>query len=161
MHKEFHINVSSHLRTAVIIVALMLAIGGDAQAKKIYKWVDENGKTHYGDNAPRDIGAAQEVHVPNTPAVDAGVNTRQQRTERLLDSYKQDRYEKRELRQAAAEAKKKRKANCAIAKESQYEYAHAQTLYRRDADGNRINLTDEEYAAAIAELQAEVDEWCD
>ncbi len=161
MHTEPKSKANLGRTATIVLIATMLMLCGDAQAKKIYKWVDKNGKTHYGDSAPSDVGAAQEIRVPKTPAVDVGVNTRKQRTERLLDAYKQERDEKREARQTVAEEKKKRKANCTIAEEEQYKYEHAATLYRKDADGNRINLTDEEYAAAMADLQAEVDKWCD
>ncbi len=160
MRTELRTESRSRPVSTALLVAMLLLCGG-AQAQKIYKWVDQNGKTHYGDSAPSDMGTAQEIRVPKTPAVDVGVNTRKQRTERLLDAYKQERDEQREARQVAAEEKKKREANCALAEESQFKYQHAATLYRKDAEGNRVNLSDEEYAKAMADLQAEVDEWCD
>ena len=160
MHMDLRIKTSRGHQIAAIVATTTLLICGPVQAGKIYKWVDENGKTHYGDNARSNSGIAQEIHVPKTPAVDASVNTRKERTERLLGAFKQERDEKRDSRQAAAEEKKKRVANCAAAETSQYKYEHVSTLYKTDADGNRVNLTDEEYAKAMADLQTEVDRWC-
>ncbi len=68
--------------------------------------------------------------------------------------------EKRDTREAAAEKLKKRQANCERAKKSQYKYEHSAFLYTTDEDGNRVILEGEEYAAAMAEAQAAVDEWC-
>ena len=66
MHQEFRKKANPSRATAVVLVTMLLALCGDAQAKKIYKWVDKNGKTHYGDSAPTDAGTAQEIRVPKT-----------------------------------------------------------------------------------------------
>ena len=105
-------------RLCVVVALVMFGVCCNAQAKKIYKWVDEKDVTHYGESAPPNIGMAHEIHIPKTPAVDAAVNTRKERTERLLDTYKQERAEKKETRQAAAEERSEREKNCKKAKEN-------------------------------------------
>jgi len=147
-------------RLCILLAVLLMAICCNVHAKKIYKWVDENGKTHYGDSAPPNTGMAHEIHIPKTPEVDAAVNTRKERTERLLDAYAQDRNEKRESRETAIGEKKTRQANCEKARASQYKYQHVSTIYQEDENGNRVNLTDEQYAEFMTELQDAVDKWC-
>ena len=147
-------------RLCVVVALVMFGVCCNAQAKKIYKWVDEKGVTHYGESAPPNIGMAHEIHIPKTPAVDAAVNTRKERTERLLDTYKQERAGKKETRQAAAEERSEREKNCEKAKNSHFKYQHASTLYRTDDEGNRVVLTDEEYTKVMDDARAEVDKWC-
>ena len=37
----------------VVLIALGLALAsGSAVAQKVYRWVDENGQDHYGDQGP-------------------------------------------------------------------------------------------------------------
>jgi hypothetical protein len=160
METENRIRSGRNGRLCVVVALMMFGIFFNAEAKKIYKWVDEEGVTHYGESAPPNSGTAHEIHVPKTPAVDSAVNTRNVRTERLLETYKQERTEKRETRQAATEERSEREKRCEKAKESQFKYAHASTLYRTDDDGNRVVLTDEEHAKVISDAQAKVDEWC-
>ena len=156
--KRIQAGKNRRLCTAVALV--MFGVCCNAQAKKIYKWVDEKGVTHYGASAPPNTGMAHEIHIRKTPAVDAAVNTRRERTERLLDTFKQERAEKKEPRQAAAKERSEREKNCAKAKDSQFKYQHAATLYRTDDAGNRVVLTDAEYTKAMDDAQAEVDRWC-
>jgi len=55
------------------VLALALAAGitpGAAHADKIYKWVDANGVTHYGEQAPKEAAAAK-VKVTDTTSSDA------------------------------------------------------------------------------------------
>lgn len=40
---------------ATTILALALALAGPAHAGKLYKWVDDQGKVHYGDKIPPEI----------------------------------------------------------------------------------------------------------
>ena len=130
----------------------------NAAADKFYKWVDEDGNTHYGDTAP--AGRSQEIHVPRTPVVDPSVNTRKERTRRLLESFQDERTEKRATRDADAAALKKRRANCEQAEQTQYKYEHSAFLYTTDEQGNRVILSDEEHAEAKAKAQNDVEKWC-
>ena len=53
-------------RTILCITALMLA--GQTAAEQLYKWVDKNGITHYGDSVPAEY-AHGERHVLNEQGV--------------------------------------------------------------------------------------------
>ena len=76
----------------------MLAFFCSANAGQVYKWIDENGKTHYGDRTGPEARQVEEVRVSKTRAVGSDITARQQRTERLLDSYKKEREEKAKLK---------------------------------------------------------------
>ncbi len=57
----------------ILCAALLLTSSGfgadSSSARKMYKWVDEHGETHYGDHIPPEY-AAQEQHVINSQGVE-------------------------------------------------------------------------------------------
>ena len=54
-----------------------------AMAADAYKWVDEEGKVHYGDQ--RGAGAAESVRLKASPASDSAYEARQLRQQKLLE----------------------------------------------------------------------------
>ena len=75
--------------TCVALSALTL-ITFSAMADKVYKWTDADGNVHYGDRPPVDA-QRQEMQLRRPPAVDPDVNTRQQRTARMLEAFAAER----------------------------------------------------------------------
>lgn len=55
---------------ALVIAAAGMATSGITHAGKFYKWVDENGVTHYGEQAPKE-GSATKIKVSDTTSSDA------------------------------------------------------------------------------------------
>ena len=53
-----------------LILAAGMAVSGAAWAEKVYKWVDAEGVTHYGEAAPKDTTATK-VKVSDTTSSDA------------------------------------------------------------------------------------------
>jgi hypothetical protein len=54
---------------AVTLLASLTLAGGSTNGRKMYKWVDEHGETHYGDHIPPEY-ATQEQHVINSQGVE-------------------------------------------------------------------------------------------
>jgi hypothetical protein len=57
------------LRCTVTMLALAGVAAAGANGRSMYKWVDEQGITHYGDHIPPEY-AAQEQHVINSQGVE-------------------------------------------------------------------------------------------
>jgi hypothetical protein len=77
--------------THYLAVALLCACGGIAHAadKEVtYKWVDENGITHYGDRVPPQY-AKKETSVLNTQGVEIRRNDAQKSPEQLAEEQRQ------------------------------------------------------------------------
>jgi hypothetical protein len=94
----------------------LLLISWDAAlGAEVYKWVDEQGKVHYGDH--RSAQAAEPLKLRNSASTpDPGHEVRQLEQQKLLESYAVKRKEKKSK---AAEAKKEReqqRQNCDKAK---------------------------------------------
>lgn len=138
----------------------IVAIATDAPAQKVYKWTDDAGNVHYGDRPPAD-SQRHELQLRRAPAVDPDVNTRRQRTERLLQSFAAERAEKQAQRVAAAAAKKQREQRCAEARRIQEKYENSAFIYTKDAAGERVILDDDAHAKVMADSRADVETWCD
>jgi hypothetical protein len=130
-----------------------------AVATEVYKWVDENGKVHYGD---RPAGSQSEkVEVKATPPTqDHDAPAREERTRKLLDQLSDERAEQEKQQAERAEEAAKRKQECALAKKRLENYRNAGYLYKKDKNAERQILSNEERAAAEAEAQKIVDQWC-
>jgi hypothetical protein len=72
------------LSTSILIAAAVLAAGawGASSTRKVYKWVDEQGVTHYGDQIPPEY-AAQAHGVVNNQGVEVEHTDAQKTAEQL------------------------------------------------------------------------------
>lgn len=56
-----------------VAAVLMMGLGAEAQAQPVYKWVDANGKTHYGSQPPAAQQEAEPMKLqPNSSTSGAG-----------------------------------------------------------------------------------------
>ncbi|MFT4584506.1 MAG: hypothetical protein ACI915_001368 [Gammaproteobacteria bacterium] len=147
--------------TLLIISAMILVTqSSPLQAAKVYKWLDEDGKTHYGDRTDSQARDPQEVRIMKSQATDASITSRQRRTEQLLKSYQKERHEKDARRVQANAEKRERQANCVAAQSSKQKFERASLIYTEDAQGNRIFLSDEQRTAAISDADRAIVQWC-
>ena len=76
------------VRYMVLLLAVSVAAGaGPTSGRKLYKWVDEQGITHYGDRIPPEY-ATQEQHIINSQGVETE-RVEAQRTPEQLASEEQ------------------------------------------------------------------------
>lgn len=134
---------------------------------EIYKWVDEQGKTHYGNQPGND--QAQSVPVTKAPPVDANWEERQARQQRISDNMAMDSQALETERQTALEQHKQQQAKCKEAQQQLKDYENATYLY----DPNPKNSTQKnlplqekriysyaERQQIIADAKAAVAHWC-
>jgi hypothetical protein len=138
----------------------MLSLFATAAFAEIYKWVDENGQTHYSQQAPRDIPATV-IKTPPPPAIEP--NIAQQQVDELI-TQQEDQYQLqlKQQNQQKIEAGNiaNQQRNCKIA---QQQLEHYQSNPRRriiDADGNLTRLAEEERQQKIQESQENVTKYC-
>jgi hypothetical protein len=147
------------LRATCVALSALTLITFSATADTVYKWTDADGNVHYGDRPPADT-QRHEMQLRQTPAVDPDVNTRQQRTARLLEAFAAEREEKQAERAAVAAKKKERETRCAEARAIQQKYENSAYIYTRDAAGERVILDDEAHARVMDEARTAVENWC-
>ncbi len=63
--------IDARILCAVLLLAMSICSAGaeTPTGRKLYKWVDEQGITHYGDNIPPEY-ASQEQHIINSQGVE-------------------------------------------------------------------------------------------
>jgi hypothetical protein len=95
------------LKHLVFIVCVCMLLGASFSAdaagpngRKLYKWVDAQGETHYGDHIPPEY-AGQEQHVINSQ----GVETERVEAQRSADQMAAEDQKKRDAEQKAARDK--------------------------------------------------------
>ena len=126
---------------------------------EIYKWVDENGNTHFGDRP--DTEDAEKVKVHSAPDIDPALLERLKKQQKMLDIYDEERQEHKAEQAAIEEEKKKRAANCTRAQKELEGMRNASFLYQNTDDPkNPEILSDKQRADETVKAEERVKEWC-
>ncbi len=127
---------------------------------QVYKWVDKNGKTHYGDKAPgKDT---ETLNLQKQPQLDEDHESRTVKQRRLLEIYSEERAENAQRKAEIANEKLKRKTECQKARKDQLDIAKATFLYKKSDDPNNpIIYSEAERAEASQRVADKIKKWCD
>jgi len=143
-----------------LITPLLLMVIPIAQAGA-YRWVDEDGQTHFGDRPPANA-VSDEVRLESAPpSLDAVASERKQRVSEFLQQSAKERAarEKAEAKQEARAAKLE--AHCENL-EARLKYLKSVSgIYRLNKDGERVFVNDEENERIREKFQARVQSECD
>ena len=153
------------MNKAIVFAAGLLL--SSVVAAQQYKWVDQNGKTQYGDTPPPGV-KAQRLKAPSGPAAapsaaakgDKGAKTEKPLSPEAAYRKRQEEAQKENEKQAQAdqEAAAKRD-NCARAQES-LRAMESGRVTRMDAKGERYYLDDQQIAAEQARARKIVQDSC-
>jgi hypothetical protein len=147
------------VRKAFATLLTFLMLGSQADARDVYKWIDANGKVHYGDRPA--AAAAEKIDVRvEEPTPDAETAARDEKTRRLLKQLEQERVEDAEAKARVAAEKATRRDNCLKARDLLEKYRTATYLYDDNDGADHHILSKEERAEAEAAAQKDVDKWC-
>lgn len=145
--------IISRLRLVLAVAVSALVQPAFATA---YKWVDENGETHYSQSPPAAVKT--EVIKPpagsaaSIPKASAGVTSKAPATN--------DSAQPTPDAKAKAEDATVRAENCAIARKNLEVLKTAPRVTIKDQNGLYHRLSDEERKARSAEAQKRIDEFC-
>ena len=141
-------------RFAHCFLALLLVLAVSVASAQVYKWVDENGRVHYGEKPPPGSKAnavKPPVAAPNAPAKPQDLQSQE------LD-FRGRQIRRREDEAGEAQAVANRAARCSNAKE-RLGIAEQAALYRTEK-GERVFLSDAEQKAEIETRRAAVAQYC-
>ncbi len=148
-------------RLLQLLILLALLVSTVAVSAEVYRWVDENGRAHYGDRPPADVEQSDEVKIHDQKLSSEPVNVdRKQAQQRLLEQYRREREMKKKQADKELQERQERKKRCASAKSTLAQYQHS-ILYDRFPDQEPRFLTTEEQQAEIAKVRKEVEKWCE
>ena len=127
-------------------------------AGEIYRWVDDQGRVHFGDTPPDN---AERVELAPAPAGDPQLQERRERGERLLDIMEEDRRRREDEQHAGQQADAERRSKCETARRRSAQAADANYIYQAtdDPDNPRL-LNESERVEFEQQLQAEIRRYC-
>lgn len=126
----------------------------------VYKWVDANGRTHFGDRPPAEASSS-EVSVKTAP-VSADVDARQ-RHEKMTDFLEQQQQEREERQAANAEAEEKAQKQAELCRKlrARLKYlASVSKFYNINDEGERVYVNDAENEQIRKDYRARVLKTC-
>ncbi|RBW50290.1 DUF4124 domain-containing protein [Marinobacter sp. F3R11] len=142
------------------IVLLLLLVASVAQAEA-YRWVDENGQTHFGDRPPANAVSSEVQLEKARPAVDAAVSERKQRMSEFVEQSEKERAVQKQARAEQEALAAEREARCEDLVARMKYLERVSRLYRLNKDGERVYVNDEENEQIRKEFRAHVQSECD
>lgn len=142
------------------LIGVLLAVSCAPALAQIYKWVDANGVTHYGEKPP-ETGKAKELQLHEaSPASGSQAKAGDPAWQDKERAFKQRQTERE---QTAAKLEKDK-----AAREEECKRAHAQLAdlrssgraYETNDKGERVFLSDEQRDAQIAAREQEYNQHC-
>ena len=139
-----------------LVITVLFALPAQAE---IYKWTDEKGNVHYGD---KPIVNSEEILIPEKINVQSRVTMqeREEKRKRLLESFAEDRADKKEQQEKLEIKKTKLNRQCITARDRLKTYQKSSRLYNLNEKGERVILSDKARQQAVNQLSAEIDKHC-
>lgn len=130
----------------ILALTLLIAVvPGTAMSASVYKWTDDKGMTHFGDQQPTGV-VAEKVNVRSGTSSQAA-GDRQSPQERLGDLQKRQEGEAEERKETAVQEanRKQREANCSTAR-ANLKVIDSNARIRVEENGEQRYLSPEEIA---------------
>ena len=136
-------------------------------ANSIYKWVDEDGSTHYSDQPPPQLHKTEKVRIASAPSDHAvheaqeraaSLRTKQQTSQEQQSAALEQERLQTELEQVKQDGRQRR---CVKAHEEIQSLDHHMPIYYVDEKGDWVFLDDKERADLIKFYQEEINMFCE
>jgi hypothetical protein len=139
---------------------IFLAMMASPVQAGVYKWIDENGRVHYGDKPTSNIADEVKIKDQHGAGQSDQPASRHEMQQRFLRAREEERNEKKRAR---AEAKRKHAEatrKCEQAKKEYDKYRYAGSIYVKGKGGEREYLSFKERETYEKSLAAKVKKWC-
>ncbi|MDO6823839.1 DUF4124 domain-containing protein [Marinobacter sp. 1_MG-2023] len=125
-----------------------------------YRWVDENGQTHFGDRPPVNA-VSDEVHLDIAPSsIDSVASERKQRVNEFLQQAEKERNAREQAQASQATKAAKHRVHCESL-EARLKYLKSVSgIYRLNKDGERVFVNDDENERIRNEFRSRVQNEC-
>ncbi|MCK5001673.1 MAG: DUF4124 domain-containing protein [Gammaproteobacteria bacterium] len=148
-----------YIRLTQILATVVLSfiIAPAAMSEGIYKWVDDNGKIHYGSQRPEDADAEKmKLHVPE-PA--SKPESQKEAEEENLEG---DQKKEATLEDHADQEKanKERSAYCAKERKRLQTVQKNKQIHQKDASGKVSKLSSEARNKRLNKIKANISKYC-
>ncbi|WP_036190872.1 DUF4124 domain-containing protein [Marinobacter lipolyticus] len=138
----------------------LLLLSPPASLAEVYRWVDAEGRTHFGDRPPTQA-ASQEVKVESAPArVDNAARDRQQKMNAFLEQRQQERDQQRAADAKAEKQAAKRAELCTKMRARLKHMDSVSTFYNLNEEGERVFVSESENTRIRERFRKKVNETC-
>ena len=148
--------------SSIILMLMLLGTSSITFAGKIYKWVDSEGKVHYGERPPG--GQGEQMRVPRSAPRGAApapkASNKMDATNKFLESIAAERKEKQEVSDKAAKEKELNDKNCSMARRQVASLKQGGRRFEVDEKGERHYLDDKDIQERLKKAQEAVKKWC-
>jgi len=124
----------------------------------VYRWIDENGKTHFSDK-PHENAKQITIKKPNTTNLVGGTE-QLRRQQELLQSFENERAEKKRDLLKQKQQQQKVDNYCRRQRNRLLNYKEADRLFLRDDDGTKKILNSARKRREIEKLEKEIKDRC-
>ena len=149
-------------RAFAFVMMLAVSAAGMAFASNIYKWTDEQGNVHYADR-PTGDPSEERLDIGSRPTDASRVQAQVQAAYEARAAAEEAAASEpagptpEELRAQALEREEK----CSTYKTRLQRFLTSRRLYRKDENGERVYLDEDETLVARERVQNQVEEYCD
>lgn len=158
------VNRATHPPARRVKRAFIVALGFAAVLAhaQVFKWVDEKGRTHYGERPPEGVKSS-EVAKPTPPSEPGRVKEPDWKNKAREVTKERRERENKESQDADREARTvaERQQRCRDARIALDRLSNVQRLYKYDAKGERVYMTDADRDAERVVANREAGESCD
>lgn len=136
------------------LVLLLALLAGPAQAE-IYRWVDEQGRTHFSQRPQP--GSERVVVKPQVIERDAQTRQREENLRRIMQVRQSERDEEKALQ---LERRNRQQIECERIGKELAQFDRRMYWYEEDASGKRVEVDTRRVEERRAEIQALIRERC-
>ena len=148
-------------RRSELLAVLVLWLASAGASAEVYKWIDSQGKVHYGDRRPAEGTRADTLELRPAPTRDAELAERAFMRQRLLDAFEAEREEEAQSEAQVRAAKRELEMRCARLESQLTRFERASIVYTEDERGERKYMSDGERREALADARDWIAEHCD
>ncbi len=135
------------------------ALSSQSMGAGIYKWVDEQGNVQYTQTPPPDKPATRFETRPEPVDTKGALEKLKQQKEKSDGFFKERDKQVKEQEKSEQEAAQ-RSENCTRARENLKQLETTNRLFRKNEEGDRVKMTEEDRQAGTATAKSQIEEFC-
>lgn len=144
--------------TICLLLTLLFSIS--CHAADVYKWVDDDGHTHYGDQPT--ANHARPLNLDTRPGgTDDELRQRREKRDKLLEVFAEERERQQQEKARRTAERAQQQQRCRKMRRQLQQYRQSRYLYEENDSGERRILTDTERAAEEQQLRRLLQKECD
>jgi len=141
------------------IIFLVFTFACSSPFAAMYKWVDDEGTTHYTQQPPP--AGIESITLKTPPAIDGSETAKNfENQQKFLDTEREKRQKLIKAQLRAAEDKARMEKNCELVRARLKKYITSPRVQLVQADGSQIRSTEEQRQEGIADSKEMIKKYC-